>query len=121
MLQSEPIPIFCGYFSLDPQAGFLYVRAKKSDVLSTANALGEIVNTGNLRETFFIKQVGSNYNVQIPPNGDFIVEDKYTFGVGGKNKSTEQIETIADAWVAADNIEVTVGKKIPLWLFGFLY
>ena len=26
-----------------------------------------------------------------------------------------------DSYVAADDIEVGIGNKIPLWLFGFLY
>lgn len=59
--------------------------------------------------------------------GDFKV-DKYLFEVGGKNKSFKQtlvpLEGVKDAenaFVVAD-IDYTVNeKKIPLWLFGFLY
>jgi len=52
---------------------------------------------------------------------DFLVDDKYTFEIGGKNKTRKQIAGIENAYVAADNIEYTQQNKIPLWLFGFLY
>ncbi len=32
-----------------------------------------------------------------------------------------QIKDLKNSFVAADNIEVGFGNKIPLWLFGFLY
>ena len=50
-------------------------------------------------------------------NRDFIVGE-FTFEIGGTKKSFEQIR---DSYIAADDIEVGVGNKIPLWLFGFLY
>jgi hypothetical protein len=46
---------------------------------------------------------------------------KFTFEVGGKNKGNSQIKDIANAYIAADNIENGFANKIPLWLFGFLY
>ena len=53
--------------------------------------------------------------------GDFIVDDKFTFEVGGAKKSFEQIKDVQNSYVVADDIEVGSGNKIPLWLFGFLY
>jgi hypothetical protein len=49
------------------------------------------------------------------------VDERYTFEVGGKNKSFKQIANIPNSFVVADDIEVGSGAKIPLWLFGFSY
>ena len=53
-------------------------------------------------------------------NGDFIVGE-FTFEIGGAKKSFEQIKDMPNSFIAADDIEVGVRNKIPLWLFGFLY
>ncbi|MDQ7046326.1 MAG: hypothetical protein Q9M39_01370 [Sulfurovum sp.] len=50
-----------------------------------------------------------------------MIDGKYTFEIGGKNKSYKQIKDIENSYVVADDIEVGFGHKIPLWLFGFLY
>lgn len=78
-------------------------------------------NKGNLRETFFLNQLKNIHKVEIPDAGDFIVDDKWTFEVGGKNKSISQIRNISNAFIVADDIETGYETKIPLWLFGFLY
>ena len=38
-----------------------------------------------------------------------------------KNKGFEQIKDISDSYIAADEIGVGSGNKMPLWLFGLLY
>jgi hypothetical protein len=53
--------------------------------------------------------------------GDFLVQNKFTIEVGGKNKTGKQIDGVENAYIAADNIEFADRNKIPLWLFGFLY
>jgi hypothetical protein len=53
--------------------------------------------------------------------GDFLVDGKYLFEIGGKSKGFNQIKELPDSYVVADDIEVGFGNKIPLWLFGFLY
>lgn len=78
-------------------------------------------NVGNIRETFFLSQLLQNHKVTYPKQGDFLVDGKYLFEVGGKNKTQKQIAGIENAYIAADNIEYGYGNKIPLWLFGFLY
>ena len=78
-------------------------------------------NIGNLRETFFLNQIQHLFKVEYPDKGDFIVDGKHTFEVGGKNKTAKQIAVLANAYIVADNIELPVGNKIPLWMFGFLY
>lgn len=79
------------------------------------------VNKGNLRESFFYNQVGNIHKVNAAKRGDFKVDEKYTFEIGGKNKSNEQILNIENSFIAADMIECGFENKIPLWLFGFLY
>ena len=79
------------------------------------------VNIGNLRETFFINMASTSHKVTIPNQGDFVVNGKYTFEIGGKNKDFTQIKDIKNSFLATDNTEIGVGNKIPLWLFGFLY
>jgi predicted AAA+ superfamily ATPase len=78
-------------------------------------------NVGSLRETFFLNQLTDSHKVTYPEKGDFLVDEKYTFEVGGKNKSDDQIKGIPNAYLAVDNIEFSSGNTIPLWLFGFLY
>ena len=80
------------------------------------------INEGNLRETFFANQMRTKHTVEVPKTGgDFVVESKYTFEVGGLNKSNRQIKDIPDAFVAMDNLETGFLNKIPLWLFGMTY
>jgi hypothetical protein len=59
--------------------------------------------------------------VALPPKGDFIVNDRHVFEIGGKSKTFRQIKGIPDAYLALDHIENGLDAKIPLWLFGFLY
>ncbi|OGT54625.1 MAG: hypothetical protein A3F17_09180 [Gammaproteobacteria bacterium RIFCSPHIGHO2_12_FULL_41_15] len=76
---------------------------------------------GKLRETFLLSQLqNAGHHAYLPTKGDFIV-DHYTFEVGGKSKTAEQINHIDHAFLLADGIEVGFGNKIPLYLFGFLY
>ena len=42
-------------------------------------------------------------------------------GGGGAGKGFSQIAGIPDSYVVNDDTTIGVGKKIPLWLFGFLY
>jgi len=78
-------------------------------------------NQGTLRETFFINQLQVLHSISGSDQGDFLVDNKYTFEIGGKNKTRKQISGIENAWIVADNVEYAQQNKIPLWLFGFLY
>ncbi len=80
------------------------------------------VDTGTLREAFFLNQLrGSGHDVKYPPQGDFKVDGRWLFEVGGSGKGFDQIKDMPDSFVVADDIETGFGNKIPLWLFGFLY
>ncbi|HHD72959.1 MAG TPA: hypothetical protein ENL02_03535 [Epsilonproteobacteria bacterium] len=77
-------------------------------------------NAGTIRELFF-KSMLFEYDLSIPKKGDFLVDEKYLFEIGGKNKSFKQIKDIENSFVVADDIEIGFGSKMPLWLIGFLY
>lgn len=85
-------------------------------------ALGETKNQdGNIRETFFYNQLKEVGSINTSKESDFLIEGTYTFEVGGKNKKHTQIKGLENSFVAADNIEIGFGSKIPLWLFGLMY
>lgn len=79
------------------------------------------VNPGSLRETFFYNQLNMAHALSLPAKGDFLVDDTYTFEIGGKGKTQQQISGVENSYLAVDEIEVGLQQKIPLWLFGFLY
>ena len=99
----------------------------KSDKIYLENTnlmyvIGDVIkNEGNIRETFFINQLRSQHQVNTSKTSDFLVDNKFTFEVGGKHKKSAQNKGVKNAFVAADNIEVGYKNKIPLWLFGLLY
>ena len=74
-------------------------------------ALSPKIDVGTLRETFFIDQLSSIGSVQMPSKGDFLVNGKYLFEVGGESKEFNQIA----------GIETGYSARIPLWMFGLLY
>ncbi|MBU0720355.1 hypothetical protein KJ877_03335 [bacterium] len=84
---------------------------------------------GTLRESFFVNQLRDNNKIEYSQVGDFLVDDKYIFEVGGKNKSfleesakhKDQIKDMKNSYIAADDIEIDSQNKIPLYLFGFMY
>ena len=84
-------------------------------------ALGTNTEIGTVRETFFLNQLSEVVPVHYPAKGDFLVDNKYLFEVGGANKTFEQIKDIADSFLAIDNTETGYKNRIPLWIFGFLY
>ena len=78
---------------------------------------------GTIRECFVVNQLSSTcHTVEYGKNhGDFKVDGRITVEVGGKDKSFEQIAGVPDSYVLADSMEFPIGKKLPLWLVGFLY
>lgn len=81
----------------------------------------ENINIGTLTETFALNQLMNTTNVCTHVKGDFFVNKKYIFEVGGKNKNTQQIKGLKDSYILADNIEYGYFNRIPLWILGFLY
>lgn len=76
---------------------------------------------GTMRETFFLNQVGAIAEVVMPKQGDFKVNGKHLFEVGGSNKTFDQIANVPDSYLAIDDVEYGYGNRIPLWMFGLLY
>lgn len=102
-------------------------RLQKPDKIYLENtnlmyALGtKNVDTGTLRETFFANQVKYLHRLTMSDQSDFLIDDKYTIEVGGKDKGYRQLAGLDNAFIAADDIEYGHEHKIPLWMFGFLY
>lgn len=85
-------------------------------------ALGSQQNIGTVRECFVVNQLSKGHTVEYGKSqGDYKVDGRYTFEVGGKDKTFEQIADLPDSFILADNMEFPVGKKLPLWIVGLLY
>ncbi len=93
---------------LPNNANLMYALTGKTDV-------------GTMRESFFLSQLSAVAEVSYPQRGDFLVDRKYLFEVGGKNKGFEQIKDIANSYLAVDETEIGHHNRIPLWTFGLLY
>lgn len=59
---------------------------------------------GTLRESFFVNQLEGIYKIKLPKKGDFIVDNSYTFEVGGKNKGKSQLKGISNSFIVKDTI-----------------
>lgn len=80
------------------------------------------VQIGTARECFAVNQLGYAHTVEYgKTQGDFKVDGKWTFEVGGEKKRFDQIADLPNSFVLADGIEMPHGKKLPLWMIGFLY
>jgi predicted AAA+ superfamily ATPase len=104
--------------------GNTYIKKPSKIYLNNTN-LFEILcqnpKVGTLRETFFVSQIQYSHQIHYPKKGDFLLDEHFTFEVGGKNKKFKQIANVENSYIVADDIEVGFANKIPLWLFGFLY
>lgn len=78
-------------------------------------------NIGNVRETFFLSMLAQKHQITSTKNMDFCIDKQIYFEIGGDNKDAKQTYGIENAYLALDNVEHGAGKRIPLWLFGFLY
>jgi hypothetical protein len=80
------------------------------------------VKIGTLRECFVLNQLSTKHTVEYSKTqGDFKVDGKWIFEVGGADKSFEQIADVANSYILADAMEMPVGKKLPIWLVGMTY
>jgi hypothetical protein len=89
------------------------------------------VNTGTLRETFFLSQLKqltygkglASPEIRLPKNGDFVFstpDQRLLFEVGGPKKGFQQIGEDPNHYVVADATFTEHARRVPLWLFGFL-
>jgi len=103
-----------------------YKDIKKPDKLYLANtnlfkALCLKSDIGTLRETFFASMLKYKHSIYYTDKGDFLVDEIYTFEIGGRSKTYSQIKNVKNSYLALDDIEIGFERKIPLWIFGFLY
>lgn len=49
------------------------------------------VNMGSIREGFFVNQILTRHKVELATKGDFLINEKHTFEIGGKGKNRKQI------------------------------
>lgn len=83
--------------------------------------VGDMTDIGNARETVFLSLLKPIYDIMSSPYSDFIVDKKYTFELGGKNKKQKQIKDIKDSYLVKDDVEYGSANIVPLWTFGLLY
>lgn len=79
------------------------------------------VEIGSVRETFFANQLHKDHQINLAEKGDFLIDETFTFEIGGSNKNTKQIAGVENAYIVRDDLEVGALNIIPLYLFGFLY
>lgn len=89
-------------------------------MLSLRSLAEDSINTGNLRETFFMNQMKVRNDIVSSDISDFRIGGK-TFEIGGKPKGRKQIETAREGYVVKDGIEYSAGNILPLWWFGLDY
>ena len=105
-----------------------YVKLAKPDKLYLENPnmlfalCGQTPLIGTVRESFAVCMLAKDNVVEYGKDrGDFLVNGKFTFEIGGPDKGFSQIAGVRDSYVFADGIEMPSGKKLPLWFLGFLY
>ena len=99
------------------------IRKPEKIYLNNTNLLNCIDSRhdiGTIRETFFLNQLSNSETVNYTETGDFMVNNKWLFIVGGRNKNPGS-EIKNNFFLALDDIETSYRNVIPLWLFGFLY
>ena len=80
------------------------------------------VEIGTARESFAINSLSESHLVEYgKAQGDFKIDSKYTFEIGGRSKDFSQIAGIPDSYIFADDWDMPDGAKLPLWMLGFLY
>lgn len=132
-LNKQTVLGYLGYLQRAELLHLLYsdnksvTRMQKPDKIYLHNpnlfyALGQQGKIGTIRECFVVNQLSCGHTVEYgKAQGDFLIDGKITFEVGGQEKSFDQIADVPDSYILADCIEYPVGKKLPLWMVGLLY
>ena len=108
-----------------------YANAKKMQkpdkvLMDNSNMLYALAaqepNIGTVRESFAANQLSFGHLVEYGKNhGDFKIDGKYTFEVGGVYKDYEQIADQPNSYILADDMDFPYGHKLPQWIIWFLY
>jgi uncharacterized protein len=106
-----------GYSSLSKPEKVFINNANLQYALAEENA-----DVGALREAFFVNQLREGHTVHnAKVGGDFLINGKYLFEVGGPNKKFKQIAGKENSYLVIDDWMTGVPNKVPLWMFGLLY
>ncbi len=111
---------------LDPQ-NYSIAALQKPEKIYFENtnlmyALAELTpEIGSVKETFAFNQLTQAHNVRHSNIGDFIIDGKWIFEVGGASKTRKQLTGDKNEFLIVDNLEFPVTNRIPLWTLGFLY
>ena len=123
-------------YLLNDKMGHSMIRNAEKVYLNDTNmmyalssSIGKSVNVGSMRELFVINQLAlAGYLVTSSSKGDMAVtsrktlsSDEYIFEIGGKNKTTKQIQNVNNSYLILDDILYGDKNVIPLYLLGFLY
>lgn len=110
------------------KSGHALIRHAKKVFLDNTNlalALGETLGQkpliGTQRELFALNQLENSGLVSTYPDKGDLSAGEYVFEIGGKNKNFSQIGNDSKAFLLSDDILIADRRKIPLYLFGFLY
>ena len=115
-------------FLLLNKQGHALVRNAEKIYLENSNLLyalndevGKEPFLGVIRELFVVSSLqNAGYHVFCSNKGD-IECDSVTLEIGGKNKTTTQIQGVENSFLVKDDLLDGGAKTIPLYLFGFLY
>jgi|APSaa5957512576_1039674.scaffolds.fasta_scaffold32765_1 hypothetical protein len=77
-------------------------------------------NSGSVRESYFISQLAHHHTIHAHHSGDFMVDNRFLFEIGGRSKGDKQVKAFENSFVVRDDIETGYNNVIPLWLFGFV-
>lgn len=82
---------------------------------------GDRENRQLMCEMFFLSQMRSVASVEFLENGDFLVDGKYTFGVGDPLRGYDRLRFVPDAYAAIYGLPKSVFNRMPAWILGFCY
>lgn len=112
---------------------FRFLQAKKEEGGLTRSLRSFLANTNlmaslfremervYLGETFFVDQMSNCGKVELLLNGDYLVNEKYTFVIGDPLMDYDRIKEVENAFAAIHGQPKSVGNKIPIWAFGLCY
>lgn len=108
-----------------PNSGISVLQKPDKIYLENTNLMFALKNQpelGNIRETYFYNQLyNAGFKANTSEQTDFLIEEKYSFEIGGRNKKKSQLKGLENAFVVKDDINFGTKNIIPLWMFGMMY
>jgi len=91
------------------------------NIISYLQPQALLQNKGIVRETFFINQMMTAHKIYASSPADFEDDLNNQFEIGGKSKTSGQLDPRKNGYLVLDDISIGDRQRIPLYLFGFLY